>query len=81
MWPNPQKKADLVTFTEEILNGNLRFLCSVGRLMKTWLKLNTLIFRIWMLCDYCIGISIFQTDIFKCFEFYIVQLTCEISLM
>ena len=29
MWPNPQKSADLVTFTEEILNVKLRFLCSV----------------------------------------------------
>ena len=35
MWPNPQETADLVTFTEEVLNGNLHFLCSdicVGRL-------------------------------------------------
>ena len=29
MWPNPQFPVDLVTFTEEILNGKLRFLCSV----------------------------------------------------
>ena len=29
MWPNPQKTVDLVTFTEEILNGKLNFLCSV----------------------------------------------------
>ena len=28
MWPNPQEPADLVTFTEEILNGKLQFLCS-----------------------------------------------------
>ena len=28
MWPNPQGTADLVTFTEEILNGKLNFLCS-----------------------------------------------------
>ena len=28
MWPNPQA-ADLVTFTEKILNGKLDFLCSV----------------------------------------------------
>ena len=28
MWPNPQETADLVTFTEEILNGKLSFLCS-----------------------------------------------------
>ena len=28
MWPNPQFPADLITFTEEILNAKLRFLCS-----------------------------------------------------
>ena len=28
MWPNPQEIADLVTFTEEILNGKLHF-CAV----------------------------------------------------
>ena len=28
MWPNPQFPADLVTFTEEILNEKLHFLCS-----------------------------------------------------
>ena len=28
MLPNPQKIADLVIFTEEILNGKLHFLCS-----------------------------------------------------
>ena len=31
MWPNPQKTADLVTFTEE-MNGKLHFLCSVVKL-------------------------------------------------
>ena len=30
MWPNPQEIGDLVIFTEEILNGKLRFLCSDG---------------------------------------------------
>ena len=29
MQPNPQFSADLVTFTEEILNGKLQILCSV----------------------------------------------------
>ena len=29
MWSNRQKTADLVTFTAEILNGKLHFLCSV----------------------------------------------------
>ena len=28
MWPNPQIPADLVAFTEEILNEKLDFLCS-----------------------------------------------------
>ena len=28
MWPDPQIPADLVTFTEEIPNGKLHFLCS-----------------------------------------------------
>ena len=28
MQPNPHFPADLVTFTEEILNGKLHFLCS-----------------------------------------------------
>ena len=28
MGPNPQETADLVTFTEKILNGKLHFLCS-----------------------------------------------------
>ena len=28
MWPNPQVNVDLLTFTEEILNGKLHFLCS-----------------------------------------------------
>ena len=28
MWPNPQEIADLITFSEETLNGKLNFLCS-----------------------------------------------------
>ena len=31
MSPNPQEPADLATFTEEILNGKLHFLCSVSK--------------------------------------------------
>ena len=33
MWPNPQFPADLVTFTGEILNGKLNFLCSERNFM------------------------------------------------
>ena len=29
MWPNPLKIADLVTFTEEIFDGNIHFLYSI----------------------------------------------------
>ena len=38
MWPNPQETADLVSFTEEILNWKLHFLCSAvstGRGIKS----------------------------------------------
>ena len=34
MSPNPQETADLVTFTEEILNGQLHFLCSVMNVLE-----------------------------------------------
>ena len=30
MWPNPKFAADLVTYIEEILNGNIHFLCSLS---------------------------------------------------
>ena len=38
MWPNPLETRDLVTFTEEILNGKLYFLCSVNSLQVLLLK-------------------------------------------
>ena len=42
MWPNPQFSADLVTFTEEILDGKLDFLSSkklaFRKLGARWLK-------------------------------------------
>ena len=38
MWPNPQQTVDLVTFTEEILNGELHFfVCSASYV--AWLNL------------------------------------------
>ena len=37
MWPDPQETADLVTFTEEILNGKLDFLC-IGSAVVKWLQ-------------------------------------------
>ena len=35
MWPNPQETANLVTLTEEILNGKIHFLNSVMYLLET----------------------------------------------
>ena len=35
MWPDPQFPVDLVTFTGEILNGTLHFLCSV--IISIWI--------------------------------------------
>ena len=41
MWPNPQETADLVTFTEVIVNGKLHFLCSGygSKVTSTFLRL------------------------------------------
>ena len=38
MRPNPQYPEDLVTFTEEILNGKFHFLCSEPRSLLEFLK-------------------------------------------
>ena len=50
MWPNPKIPADLVTFTEEILNGKLHFFCSAWSNNKalgiSW-KINT-VFLVWL---------------------------------
>ena len=35
MWPNRQFSVDLITFTEEILNGKPLFLCSDSSLVKS----------------------------------------------
>ena len=41
MSPNPQETANLTTFTEEILNGKLHFLCSETNVhLKTILRKN-----------------------------------------
>ena len=42
MWPNPQVPADLVTFTEETLNGKVHSLCSAskyGNIENLWAAL------------------------------------------
>ena len=59
MWPNPQFSAGLVTFTEEILNVKLHFLCSVYSTnpnsaryllfsITSWMKDLTFPFLMWL---------------------------------
>ena len=38
MWLNPLEIADLVTFTEEILNGKLHFLCTIWLVVTKGVK-------------------------------------------
>ena len=38
MWPNPRFPADLLTFTEEIFNGKLYFLCSASQ-FQAWFEI------------------------------------------
>ena len=44
MCPNPQETADLVTFTEEILNGKLYFLCRDAKIEGCWISTELLYF-------------------------------------
>ena len=44
MRPNPQKTADLVPFTEEVLNGKLHFLYS-GKWHSTGLTFKIILFE------------------------------------
>ena len=54
MWPNPQETADLVAFTEEILNGKLDFLCrGYTWCMKIHFQFH--FFAIWSISDYILS--------------------------
>ena len=44
MLPNPLETADLVTFTEEILNGKLHFLCTMFHCHKNFHPVESLFF-------------------------------------
>ena len=46
MLPNPLETADLVTFTEEILNGKLHFLCTMFHCHKIFILLKACFFII-----------------------------------
>ena len=45
MWSNPQKTVDMVTFTEEILNWKLNFLCNKSSWKHLQTKQETLILK------------------------------------
>ena len=48
MCPKPQETADLVTFTEEILNGKIHFFCAVTGSPTNHELLTVLIFKLYI---------------------------------
>ena len=72
MWPNPQETADLVTFTEEILNGKLHFLSHV-RPQKSFQKTLKLLS---LLCWWII-IDISHFDLQNVFSTGILRKMCS----
>ena len=71
MWPDPQKTADLVTFTEEILNGKIHFLCSdsfkINFILHTFCSLQLCKFSIgcWSLIFVVISTGIYLIKIYN----------------
>ena len=61
MQPNPQFSADLVTLTEEILNGRLQFLCSVE------CEIKRMVFKVFL--DSRMKNSVLYGVFFKSFQF------------
>ena len=62
MWPNPQGTADLIIFTEEILNGKL-FLCSVSMYEHDFICINTISSQFHMLIrDFPVFFSSLKID-------------------
>ena len=58
MWPNTQETADLIKFTEEILNGKRHFLCS-GAFKCLQVSLSLQIFK-WIWQDFDFGTTFAQ---------------------
>ena len=58
MWQNPRAAADLLTFIEEILNGNFHFLCSVKVLS---------VFSFYLRWFYYRELSVVRSSHWRCF--------------
>ena len=57
MWPNPQFPADLVTYTEEILDEKLDFLCSACyKLLNVWWSLDVVVSNV--NSDWCLLVDL-----------------------
>ena len=52
MWLNPQFSADFVTFTEEILNGKLHYLCNEVMVRRLAVDYEIQRLRLEMISDY-----------------------------
>ena len=47
MWPNPQETSDSVTFTKEIPNGKIHFLCNFTSDVSLWYRDTDLVIKLW----------------------------------
>ena len=75
MWPDPQKTADLVTFTEESRNGKLLFFCSGLRQMDEWaLEVGI------MSGDFKLRIFLSGLFVFVCCVFFNKRMLCFYSM-
>ena len=73
MWPNLHKTEDLVTFTEEVLNGNFIFLCSVWFID---VSKNNIIFEF-----YQIRKKMFLMNLGVCTKFLLIAVNYECTIV
>ena len=84
MWPNPQETGDLVTFTQEILNGKLHFLCIVKTvcpktiLIKCFLQLSEVIWKKKIFCVWKTSVPL-ASFTRTCISSFSKKAACKIS--
>ena len=76
MRPNPHETVDLVTFTEEILNGKLHFLCSVLKVnnKETNNAKKTIVYCLYVRCEEVLDQFKYVTHFRPIFAFYIANI-------